>query len=242
MARSLATGGKAYKMRFVFFARDALSMPLRVKLSLALLLIAFACLIPGITQPMLTLNGSLDKARVVDLGKQMITGNPNLLPMVANVANSLIDSLDISGRIQAYEKTRSILGTVRELFDSGNPLVGFLIMLFSVIVPVTKGLLILLGSMVKELRWRHRSIHLSNLISKWSMADVFVVAIVVAFLAANASRDMGEIFMLEARLGSGFYFFLGYCLLSVASAQLMVEGRGVATDSARQAALDTQGR
>ncbi|MGF1548349.1 MAG: paraquat-inducible protein A [Thiotrichales bacterium] len=199
-------------------------MPFRTQLSLAVLLLAFILLVPGITQPMLTLNGSLDKARVVDLGKQMITNHPNLMPMVASVANSLLDSLDLSGRIQAYEKTRSILGTVKELFDSGNPLVGFLIMLFSVIVPVTKGLLIVLGTVTRTLHWRQYSFQISNLISKWSMADVFVVAIVVAYLAANASRDMGEIFVLEARLGSGFYYFLGYCLLSVLSAQLMLGG------------------
>ncbi len=66
-----------------------------------------------------------------------------------------------------------------------------------------------------------RAGQVANLISKWSMADVFVVAVIVAYLAAQATQNMGEIFVLDARFGSGFWFFLGYCLLSIASAQLM---------------------
>ncbi len=196
-------------------------MPLRNLLALSLLLLSFLLLVPGVTRPILTLNGSLDKAKVVDLGKSLISDNPNLMPMVAGVANSLLDSLNVTGRIEAYQKTRSILGTVRELFDAGHALVGFLVMLFSVIVPVTKGLLLLASYLLRTSRWSASAAGFANLISKWSMADVFVVATVVAFLAANATRDMGEIFVLEARFGDGFYYFLGYCLLSVLSAQLM---------------------
>lgn len=38
------------------------------------------------------------------------------------------------------------------------------------------------------------------------MADVFVVAIVVAYLAANATKHTEEMFTLTATLGNGFYF------------------------------------
>jgi uncharacterized paraquat-inducible protein A len=61
----------------------------------------------------------------------------------------------------------------------------------------------------------------SNLISKWSMADVFVVGVFVAFLAANAVKKEGGLLSFEAVLGPGFYFFLGYCLLSILSSQLL---------------------
>jgi uncharacterized paraquat-inducible protein A len=147
------------------------------------------------------------------------------------MVSSLMDSLEVEGEIQAYEKTRSILGTSRELFDTGNHVVGFLILLFSVIIPVTKGLLLLVSALIKELRIKGHSYNIANLISKWSMADVFVVAIVVAYLAANASRDMGEIFTLQARFEPGFYFFLGYCVLSILSAQLMKTPFRVAQES-----------
>lgn len=193
----------------------------RNQLAIICLIAAFIMLIPGVTQPILTLQGTVDKAQLVDLGKQVVAGNPGLAPMISGMALNLLDNLQVSGSIQAYEKTRSILGTVGELFRSKNFIVGFLVMLFSVIVPLLKGGLILSSQFSKNKAWKQRSFNIASQISKWSMADVFVVAVVVAFLAANASQDMGEIFSLNASFGIGFYFFLGYCLLSLASAQLM---------------------
>lgn len=194
---------------------------MKSRLALLILLASFVVWVPGISQPMLTLNGTVDKADLVALGKDMVANSPGVLPFVASMVSNLLDSLEAQGEIQAYAKTRSILGTARELFDSGNYVVGFLIMLFSVIIPITKGLLLAISALIKELRIKGHSYNIANLISKWSMADVFVVAIVVAYLAANATRDMGEIFTLQARFEPGFYFFLGYCLLSILSAQLM---------------------
>ena len=40
----------------------------------------------------------------------------------------------------------------------------------------------------------------------------------------NATQSTEELFTLHANLGEGFYYFLAYCLLSVASAQLMTYG------------------
>ncbi len=192
-------------------------------LAIVLLLLSFVLLIPGISQPLMTLKGNVDKAELVELGKQLVVTNPNIMPMIGGMAAKLLDSLNVSGDVQAYEKTRSILGTVKELFDSENYLVSFLVMLFSVVVPMTKGVLLLTSLWVSEGRIKQRLVRIANLISKWSMADVFVVAVIVAYLAANASRNMGEIFTLTATMGSGFFFFLGYCILSILSSQLMAQ-------------------
>jgi uncharacterized paraquat-inducible protein A len=189
--------------------------------AIALLLISYALLIPGISKPLMTLTGTVDKAELVELGKQLVATNPDIMPMIGGMAIKLLDTLNVTGEIQAYEKTRSILGTVKELFDSKNYLVSFLVMLFSVVVPVIKGTLLLVSTWIPEISIKERLVSIASLISKWSMADVFVVAVIVAYLAANASSNMGEIFTLNATLGSGFYFFLGYCLLSLLSAQLM---------------------
>jgi hypothetical protein len=51
------------------------------------------------------------------------------------------------------------------------------------------------------------------------MADVFVIALIIVFLGANSS-DSGLI-ETTAELEIGFYFFLGYCLLSIISSQLL---------------------
>ena len=194
---------------------------MKTKTGLVILLAAYVLLVPGLIQPIITLTGSVDKAQMLQLGKELLATHPDIPAFLGNAAVRFMDQIHIQGEIQAYEKTRSILGTVKELADSKSYLVAFLIMLFSVIVPITKGALILITYIKKHGNVADRSRHISHIISKWSMADVFVVAIIIAYLAANASERSEEIFSLNAVFGPGFYFFLSYCLLSILSAQLI---------------------
>jgi hypothetical protein len=52
------------------------------------------------------------------------------------------------------------------------------------------------------------------------MSDVFVMAILVAFLTVNANEQTLGAVQLNAELQSGFYFFSVYCLLAIAAGQL----------------------
>jgi paraquat-inducible protein A len=130
-------------------------------------------------------------------------------------------TLDISpvlpflGKTVLYHQTRSILGTVGNLYDTGNLLVAGLILLFSVVVPFAKGTALLYVLAFPRGPFRKRIFNFVALIGKWSMADVFVMGIFLAFLAAGAAEG------LTALLHEGFWYFLGYCLLSVGSAQFM---------------------
>jgi uncharacterized paraquat-inducible protein A len=191
------------------------------RLGLLVLLFAYALLIPGLTQPMLTISASVEKSALVQVGRDMLQTNPDTPALLSGMANMLLDYADTDGSIESYRKTRSILGTVSDLFDSHHYLVGFLIMLFSVIVPAFKGVMLLLVNLPFLVEWRPLLLKFSNLISKWSMADVFVIAIFVAYLAANAIKQEAGLMSFDAVPGSGFYFFLSYCLLSIFSAQLL---------------------
>ena len=130
-------------------------------------------------------------------------------------------TLDISpvlpflGKMAIYHQTRSIIGTVRNLYDTGNLLVAGLILLFSVIVPFAKGLSLLYVLALKNAPFRMPLFRFVSMIGKWSMADVFVMGIFLAYLATGAAVGV------TAQLHKGFWYFLGYCLLSVASAQMM---------------------
>ncbi len=110
-----------------------------------------------------------------------------------------------------FAETRSILETVYSLQDAGYASVGFMVITFSVIIPVSKGLLIV-WAWLSPARWRWQLI---AMVSKWSMADVFVVAILVAFFTAQATAE------LQSNLHSGFYWFTGYCLVSIFSGQCL---------------------
>jgi uncharacterized paraquat-inducible protein A len=62
---------------------------------------------------------------------------------------------------------------------------------------------------------RYRLYLLVRSISKWSMADVFAVGVLIAFLAGRATQG------LDAVPGRGFYYFVSYCLLSNFAFQLL---------------------
>ncbi len=125
-------------------------------------------------------------------------------------------NLPIVGKLSLHESTQSILGTIESLFNANNALVGFLILLFSVLIPIFKALSLLMVLFFKKLSFRKRLYNFINLISKWSMADVFVVGVFLAFLATRSDENV------QAILHNGFYFFLAYCLISIFATQLIV--------------------
>ena len=204
---------------------------------LIITIISLALLIPGVTLPMLTLTGTIDKKEMTDTGIDIIVDSIVEKSMKRSNAKSEEDERgkaermigimtgmlglnDLKGEVEAYKETRSIAGTVKELFRTGNGFVGFLGMLFSIVIPVTKILLMLVAACFRGSMNSRKAFVISSVISKWSMADVLVIAIIVAFMAANAS-NMGGLLDMDARFESGFYFFLGYCTFSILSMQVI---------------------
>lgn len=185
---------------------------------LALILAAIGFLYPGVTQPVLTLSGQLEKSQVAELGIDMLAGDdgdPQTRRMLTMVSSFLgLDQLE--GRLDVYRNTRSILGMAQELRATGNSLVAILIVTFSVVVPVSK-LLLQAVALLLPLGFVHPLWRVNAALSKWSMADVFVMAMLIAFMAGRASGDMGDLLLMQAQLERGFYFFLAYCLFSIAA-------------------------
>jgi uncharacterized paraquat-inducible protein A len=79
---------------------------------------------------------------------------------------------------------------------------------------------------LRDERWRRRTLWFVVSIAKWSMADVFVVALFIAYLAAQASTTVTSgpnagppLLAFDARFGAGFYWFAAYCLFSLATQQ-----------------------
>ena len=129
-----------------------------------------------------------------------------LAPMLTIIAQREVAML---GQVVLHFESKSILGTVGSLAEAGNWFVAVLLALFSVIVPVAKLLLSLAALIAPEGAFRQRATSLVALIGKWSMTDVFVVAILLSFLA------LGDGALTDARLGPGLYFFAAYALLSL---------------------------
>jgi len=139
-----------------------------------------------------------------------------LVPGLTKPLITINASIQFLGNSQEiFSETRSILKTIEGLHDSGNNFVAGLVLLFSVIVPIAKGLSLLSLYALKDWATRSRIFRFIGAIGKWSMADVFLVGVYVAFLSAKATDN------LDARLEVGFYFFTAYCLVSILSHQVM---------------------
>lgn len=197
---------------------------MKITLGAAILICAYALLYPGLTQPMLSVSGTVEKTKLVDVGKQLIKESPNTPAMVNNLVDMVVDGLNVNGTVEAFDKTRSILGTAEELYLGGHLPVALLIVVFSVVVPLIKALILASLLLPMSRKAREVLLWLSNAISKWSMADVFVIAIFIAFLAGNGIQESRGLVDFNATLGVGFWYFLAYCLLSILGTQVLSAG------------------
>ena len=112
-------------------------------LGIVLILAAIALLYPGVTQPVLTLQGELERNALADFGIDVLAGEDQsgqtrgMLEMLSRMLG--LDELE--GRVLAYRNTRSIWEVSRELADTGNTLVAVMIVTFSMVIPTLKLLL-----------------------------------------------------------------------------------------------------
>ena len=218
-----------------------------------MLVLSIGLLLPGIFLPVLTIRGVLTKEGVAYVAPMMLDKglneetmktlssliNPSMINMMKALGGDLrkmiIDKLGPQltaalqqgvDNVEVYQQTRSIVGAVRQLYDVGSPLPATLILLFSVVVPLTKAALVAAALYMRNAATRMRTLHFVEAIAKWSMADVFAVALFIVFLAAQASQQppgapesAPPLLAFTAHFGPGFYWFASYCLFSLASQQ-----------------------
>jgi len=134
---------------------------------------------------------------------------------------SLLQEVNFQGSINAFESTRSLLETMCELISHDHVIVGLLIGFFGIFIPLIKIILTLIALFLAPGETRSDLLKISSLLSKWSMSDVFFMAILVAFFTVNANTQAINTIQMSASLGPGFYFFATYCLLAIAASQLM---------------------
>ena len=186
------------------------------KIGLALaMIISLVLLIPGLTQPMITLNADLNRQALVQEGKKIVQ-EQDVHPAVLAMASQFLDGLKVDGYNRVYDKTRSILGTAQDLWDSGYLLVAVLIIFFSAVIPSLKIMILLLALVMSQ---NQILIGINGILSKWSMADVFAIGVIIACLAANAASSESAIINFQAELHNGFYWFVAYCLVSAGLGQ-----------------------
>ena len=126
--------------------------------------------------------------------------------------------LPVLGETVFQFKSKGILSTIDALRESGNLWLAVLLFVFSVIVPLLKTLLVGITWWNHEHHLFKKGLDLGHHMGKWSMADVFVVAILVAYFA-NSGQDLTE-----AEVQVGLVFFASYVVLSLLGTQLITRG------------------
>lgn len=134
-------------------------------------------------------------------------------PILTIVAQKEVTLL---GKVVFQYETRSIIGTAEDLLTGGNAPVAALLFFFSAVIPVAKLLLSFVALSPAAAGLRRVVLRTIRMIGKWSMTDVFVVAILLAFLSTESKS------FTDAKLGPGLYFFAGYGLLSLLGGQLLL--------------------
>ena len=107
---------------------------------------------------------------------------------------------------------KSILGVIVSLYNR-NIVLAILLTLFSVIIPITKLVLTIIMMIGKSKNSNQLLPIFMHHIGKWSMVDVFSVAIIVSMLTFDNLKI--KIFSTEGQILPGFYFFLSYGILSI---------------------------
>ena len=186
---------------------------------LIILLLSLALLIPGITQPLITLQASLSHQALVETGKNLVE-QQDMHPAMKSMASQFLGSLRVSGDSLVYDKTRSILGTAQDLWQFGYRFVAVLILVFSVVIPAIKSILLIAACFSRSSGILLKA---NAVLSKWSMSDVFAMGVIIALLAANAASSESAAVNFSAQLHNGFYWFVAYCLLSSAGSQLLTK-------------------
>ena len=139
-----------------------------------------------------------------------------LFPGLSQPALTIVASVPFGNKsMEIFRQTQNVVQAVRSLYESGNYFVAGLVLLFSIIVPFIKALLLAVILAIKAPGPRHRLFVFVRSVSKWAMADVFAVGIFIAFLASKATDN------LDATIGTGFYYFAAYCLVSNVAFQFL---------------------
>src|SRR6202171_6471849 len=137
----------------------------------------------------------------------MTLGGRRFLFSLAIVSGSVCLALGVSLPIIKLTKfvfftyEHSLISTVNALIRSGQLFLGITVLIFSIVLPVTKLLYLLLLSTLpqRELKRLARQLRALEWLGKWSMHDVLVLSLSIFFIKSQGVYD--------AKSLNGVYFF-----------------------------------
>ena len=132
--------------------------------------------------------------------------NGLIAPILLVVIHKEVEYL---GDVVLSFESKGIMGSVAKLYANDSLVVAGVILLFSVIVPAIKTLSLLFVAIFEHSSFAAKAVRFFKHLGKWSMIDVFVVAILLVYLTGGSSDTS------RAEVEIGLYFFLVYVILSM---------------------------
>jgi len=199
----------------LIFLMNTLTALSRSWLRALMLIFGSLCLlIGGIATPMIDLEAMIDSLRFQLIGEEVVFTNN----IIFFQSKSITDLVEILIREGSFEMI----------------FVGILVFTFSIIFPTLKLISSFLWSLGKERLKQNKVIRFFVIKSgKWSMADVMVVAIFMAYIGFNGivgnqmdslrqSTEAVEIFTTNGtKLLGGFYLFLSFVISSLILSEIL---------------------
>ena len=120
----------------------------------------------------------------------------------------------IEGRIYFFYQNHNVLELIKLLYTGGNMFVAILLLIFSVVFPAIKLITSVIVFLKPASNYAKNAVSVINKLGKWSMADVFVASIFLAYFSfsnSNFGIDTGATTLI------GLYFFVAFVVFSIIS-------------------------
>jgi len=150
-------------------------------------------------------------------GGAMLLSLTTFISLIYGLVNPILmvtihKKVDYLGDVILSFESKGIIGSITKLYESGELAVAFTILLFSILLPALKSLMLTFMLIFYNNPWNHRLVEFFKFIGKWSMIDVFVVATFLVYFTSNTGG------ISHAEIQVGLYFFLTYVILSMITA------------------------
>jgi len=150
-------------------------------------------------------------------GGAMLLSFATFISLIYGLVNPILmvtihKQVEYLGDVILSFESKGIFGSISKLHESGELAVAFTILLFSVLLPTVKSLMLTFMLIFYNSSWNHKLINFFKQVGKWSMIDVFVVATFLVYFTSNAGG------ISQAEIQVGLYFFLAYVILSMITA------------------------
>jgi paraquat-inducible protein A len=134
--------------------------------------------------------------------------------------------LPVIGETVLQFQSKGIVSTILGLKNAGSVWLALLLAFFSVFIPMAKTSLAAVTIFARSHKLTLKGLSWSKSIGKWSMADVFVVAVLVVFFSN------GQDGLTQAEVQIGLCFFAGYVVLSLISTSIINHQLNIGTGEA----------